>query len=138
MFFISPALAETSANTAPSAISGFIPMILIFVVFYFLLIRPQQKKVKLHNLMINNVKKGDVVVTAGGIIGKVEKILDNGEAQILIANDVIITVMKATLANVLDTKFSTAKATATSKKKAPIKNKPSTKKTSTKDIKKTN
>ena len=137
MFFISPALAEATTNNAPSAISGFIPMILIFVVFYFLLIRPQQKKVKAHNQMINNIKKGDVVVTAGGIIGKVEKTFDNGEAHILIANDVIITVMKATLSNVLDKKFTTVKANI-SKKKVTTKKKVATKNSATKAEKTTN
>ena len=122
MDFISPAFAEATA-AQPSALSGFIPMLLIFVVFYFLLIRPQQKKVKQHNEMIKNIKKGDVVVTSGGIIGKVEKVLDAGEAYVKIADNVTITVITSTLANVLDKKFSIPKITVDSKKKAPVRKK---------------
>ena len=69
-------------------IGQFIPLILIFVIFYFFLIRPQQKKAKEHKIMIENLKRGDKVVTSAGIIGIVERIIDNEKAEILIAENV--------------------------------------------------
>ena len=62
-----------------SGIAQFIPLILIFVIFYFLLIRPQQKKVKEHKNMVQNLKRGDSIVTAGGIVGKIVKSAENSE-----------------------------------------------------------
>ena len=71
-------------------IGAFLPLILIFGVFYILLIRPQQKKVKLHKEMLNNLKKGDKIITSGGIIGTVNKVLDNRELALEIAEDIEI------------------------------------------------
>ena len=65
-----------------SGIGQFIPLILIFVIFYFFLIRPQQKKVKEHKFMVENLKRGDKVVTAGGIVGRVERIIDNDKIEV--------------------------------------------------------
>ena len=79
-----------------SGISQFIPLILIFVIFYFFLIRPQQKKVKEHKIMVENLKRGDKVITSGGIIGTVERIIDNEKAEVLIAENVKVEVIKAT------------------------------------------
>ena len=79
-----------------SGIGQFIPLILIFVIFYFFLIRPQQKKVKEHKIMVENLKRGDKVVTSAGIIGVVERIIDNEKAEILIAENVNVEVIKAT------------------------------------------
>jgi len=79
-----------------SGISQFIPLILIFVIFYFFLIRPQQKKVKEHKAMVENLKRGDKVVTSAGIIGTVERIVDAEKAEILIAENVKVEVMKST------------------------------------------
>ena len=79
--------------------SGFaqlIPLILIFVIFYFFLIRPQQKKVKEHKLMVENLKRGDKVITSGGIIGTVERIIDGGKAEISITDNVKVEVIKST------------------------------------------
>ena len=70
-----------------SGIGQFIPLILIFVVFYFFLIRPQQKKVKDHKLMVESLKRGDKVITSGGIIATVERIMDNDRAEISISDD---------------------------------------------------
>ena len=72
------------------SIGAFLPLILIFGVFYILLIRPQQKKVRQHREMINNLKRGDKIITSGGIIGTVTKILDNRELNVEIADDVEI------------------------------------------------
>ena len=69
---------------------AFLPLILIFGVFYILLIRPQQKKVKLHREMINNLKRNDKIITTGGIIGKISKVNDNKELQVEIAESVEI------------------------------------------------
>ena len=79
-----------------SGIGQFIPLILIFVIFYFFLIRPQQKKVKEHKIMVENLKRGDKVITSAGIIGTVERIVDNEKAEILIADNVKVEVIKAT------------------------------------------
>ena len=79
--------------------SGFaqlIPLILIFVIFYFFLIRPQQKKVKEHKLMVENLKRGDKVITSGGIIGTVETIIDGDKAEISITENVKVEVIKST------------------------------------------
>ena len=79
--------------------SGFaqlIPLILIFVIFYFFLIRPQQKKVKEHKLMVENLKRGDKVITSGGIIGTVERIIDGDIAEISITDNVKVEVIKST------------------------------------------
>ena len=77
-------------------IAQFIPLILIFVIFYFFLIRPQQKKVKEHKLMVENLKRGDRVITSGGIIGTVERIIDGDKAEISITDNVKVEVIKST------------------------------------------
>ena len=79
-----------------NGIGQFIPLILIFVIFYFFLIRPQQKKVKDHKIMVENLKRGDVVVTSGGMIGKVERIMDNDKLEINISENVNVEIIKST------------------------------------------
>ena len=79
-----------------SGITQFIPLILIFVIFYFFLIRPQQKKVKDHKIMVENLKRGDVVVTSGGMIGRVERIMDNDKLEINISDNVNVEIIKST------------------------------------------
>ncbi len=79
-----------------SGIGQFIPLILIFVIFYFFLIRPQQKKVKEHKFMVENLKRGDKVITSAGIIGTIERIIDNEKAEVIIAENVKVEVIKAT------------------------------------------
>ena len=69
-------------------IAQFIPLILIFVIFYFFLIRPQQKKAKEHKIMVENLKRGDQVVTSGGIVGTVERIIDKEKVEINISENV--------------------------------------------------
>lgn len=78
-----------------SGIGQFIPLILIFVIFYFFLIRPQQKKAKEHKMMVENLKKGDKVITSGGIVGKVERIIDNEKVEIEIADNVTVEIVRA-------------------------------------------
>ena len=79
-----------------SGIGQFIPLILIFVIFYFFLIRPQQKKAKEHKLMVQNLKRGDQVVTSGGIIGTVERVMDNDKAEIIISDNVKVEIIRST------------------------------------------
>ena len=79
-----------------SGIGQFIPLILIFVIFYFFLIRPQQKKVKAHKLMVENLKRGDKVVTSGGIIGTIERVVDNDKVEVVISENVKVEVVKST------------------------------------------
>ena len=79
-----------------SGIGQFIPLILIFVIFYFFLIRPQQKKVKEHKAMVENLQRGDKVVTSGGIVGTVERIIDNDKVEVQIAENINVEVVRAT------------------------------------------
>ena len=79
-----------------SGIGQFIPLILIFVIFYFFLIRPQQKKVKEHKTMVEGLKRGDKVVTSGGITGRVERLIDNDKVEVEIADNVKVEIVKAT------------------------------------------
>ena len=79
-----------------SGIGQFIPLILIFVIFYFFLIRPQQKKVKEHKLMVENLKRGDKVVTSGGIVGTIERVVDNDKVEVVISDNVKVEIIKST------------------------------------------
>ncbi|AHD00634.1 preprotein translocase subunit YajC [Leisingera sp. M527] len=83
------------------AIAQFLPLILIFAIMYFLLIRPQQKKVKEHQKMVDQLRVRDQVVTQGGLIGKVSKVKEDGEIEVEIADGVKVRVIKATIAQVL-------------------------------------
>ena len=77
-------------------IGQFIPLILIFVIFYFFLIRPQQKKVKEHKLMVEGLKRGDRVITTGGIVGTVERIIDNEKVEVNISENVNVEIFRST------------------------------------------
>ena len=79
-----------------SGIGQFIPLILIFVIFYFFLIRPQQKKVKELKAMVESLKRGDKVVTSGGITGTVERLIDNDKVEVEIAENVKVEIVKST------------------------------------------
>ena len=85
-----------------SGFAQFIPLILIFVIFYFFLIRPQQKKVKEHKIMVAALKRGDEVVTSGGIVGKVERVLGDDKVSLLIAENVTVEVVQSTIQNLLN------------------------------------
>jgi len=84
-----------------SGFAQFVPLILIFVIFYFFLIRPQQKKVKEHKLMVAALKRGDEVITSGGIVGKIERVLGDDKVDILIAENVTIQVVQSTVQSLL-------------------------------------
>ena len=79
-----------------AGIGQFIPLILIFVIFYFFLIRPQQKKVKEHKAMVEGLKRGDKVITSGGITGTVERLIDNDKIEVEIADNVKVEIVKST------------------------------------------
>jgi preprotein translocase subunit YajC len=81
-------------------VSTLVPLVLLFGIFYFLLIRPQQQRLKAHQELVSSVKRGDTVVTAGGLIGKVAKVKDDGEIMVEIADNVQVRVVKATLTEV--------------------------------------
>jgi preprotein translocase subunit YajC len=101
--FSSPAYAQSGAAAAPGGLTGilvqFAPLLLIFVIFYFLLIRPQSRRVKEHRDMIMAVKRNDVAVTTGGLIGKVTKV-EEGEIELEIAAGTRVRVVKSMLSEV--------------------------------------
>ena len=84
-----------------SGFAQFVPLILIFVIFYFFLIRPQQKKVKDHKLMVAALKRGDEVVTSGGIVGKIERVIEDDKLELLISENVTVLVVKSTIQSLL-------------------------------------
>ena len=91
-----------------SGFAQFVPLILIFVIFYFFLIRPQQKKVKEHKLMVVALKRGDEVITSGGIVGIVERVHEDDKIDLSISENVTVKVVKSTIQNLL-TKADTKK-----------------------------
>ena len=91
-----------------SGIGQFIPLILIFVIFYFFLIRPQQKKVKEHKSMVVALKRGDEVITSGGIVGIIERVHEDDKIDLSISENVTVKVVKSTIQNLL-TKADTKK-----------------------------
>jgi preprotein translocase subunit YajC len=103
IMFVTPAFAQAAgAPGAGAAFAQFVPLILIFAIMYFLLIRPQQKRAKEHRAMIEALRRGDQVVTAGGIVGKVTKVQEDGMVEVEIAEGVKVKVMRATIGQVLN------------------------------------
>jgi len=82
-------------------IAQFIPLILIFVIFYFFLIRPQQKRVKDHKIMVESLKRGDEVITSGGIIGIVDRIMEDDRIEVLLADNVKVQIIRSTITSLL-------------------------------------
>ena len=100
--FVTPAYAQDAAAGAAGIMtSGLVPMILIVVIMYFLMIRPQQKRLKEHKAMVEALRRGDQVVTQGGILGKVSKVQDDGIVEVEIAEGVKVKVMRATISQVI-------------------------------------
>ena len=85
-----------------SGFAQFIPLILIFVIFYFFLIRPQQKKIKDHKLMVAALKTGDEVITSGGVVGKIERVIGDDKVDVSIAENVTVQVVQSTIQSVLN------------------------------------
>jgi len=98
--FITPAYAETAVGGGGDFLVTIFPFVIVFAIIYFLIIRPQQKRAKDHAAMVNAVRRGDEVVTAGGIMGKVTKVSDGDDVQVEIADGVRVKVIKSTLTNV--------------------------------------
>jgi preprotein translocase subunit YajC len=98
--FISPAYAQAAGGTAGTDLMAFLPMVAIFVVFYFLLIRPQQKRAKETKAMLGALQKGDEVVSAGGVVGKISK-LNESYATVEIAPGVEITIQRSAISLLL-------------------------------------
>lgn len=98
---ISEAYAQGAGGGGGDTIMQFLPLVLIFVVFYFLLIRPQQKKMKAHREMIGAVRRGDRVVTGGGMIGQVVKVINDAEVDVQIAEGVKVRMLKSTITDVI-------------------------------------
>jgi len=97
--FATPAFAQSAGGAG--GFGSLIPLVLIFAIMYFLLIRPQQKKVKEHQKMVEALRRGDQVVTQGGLIGKVSKVKEGNEIEVELATDVKVRVVKTTIAQVL-------------------------------------
>lgn len=101
--FVTPAFAQAAGSGgAGSALASFLPLILIFAIMYFLMIRPQQKKVKEHRAMVEALRRGDQVVTQGGIVGKVTKVQEDGMIEVEIAEGVKVKVVRHTITQVLN------------------------------------
>ena len=100
---INPAFAQTAAQQ-PSMLASFIPLILIFLIFYFLLIRPQQKKQKEHKVLLSQIKRGDEILTSGGIVGKVMKVDNEEKLTVEISQNVNVIVYRSTVADVINKK----------------------------------
>ena len=84
-----------------SGIGQFIPLILIFVIFYFFLIRPQQKRVKEHKAMVEALKRGDEVITSGGIIGVVDRVMEDDRIEVVIGDDTKVQIIRSTITSLL-------------------------------------
>ena len=100
--FATPAYAQAAGGAgAAGALTSFVPLLLIFAIMYFILIRPQQKKLKDHKTMVEALRRGDQVVTQGGIMGKVTKVKEDGEVEVEIADGVRVRVVRSTIAQVV-------------------------------------
>ena len=82
-------------------IAQFIPLILIFVIFYFFLIRPQQKRVKEHKAMVQSLKRGDEIITSGGIIGTIDRVMEDDRIEVIIGENIKVQVIKTTITSLL-------------------------------------
>ena len=84
-----------------SGFAQFIPLILIFVIFYFFLIRPQQKRVKDHKAMVESLKRGDEIITSGGIIGTIDRVMEDDRIEVIIGDDVKVQIIRSTITSLL-------------------------------------
>ena len=98
--FVTPAYAQAAGGGEPSFLLQMMPFVLIFVVMYFLVIRPQQRRMKSHREMIGGIRRGDTVVTTGGIIGKVTKAVDEQEIELQIADNVRVRAARGMISDV--------------------------------------
>jgi preprotein translocase subunit YajC len=98
--FISPAYAQGAPGGMGELVNLLVPMLMVFVIFYFFMIRPQQQRAKQHRQAVDAIRRGDTVVTSGGIVGKVTKVKDDGEIEVEIADNTRVRVIKHTVAEV--------------------------------------
>ena len=100
--FISPAYAQGSLFGGGNAdmITSLLPFVLIFVIMYFLILRPQQKRAKQHTEMVKNVRKGDTVITSGGLVGRVTKVVDDDQIEVEVADGVRVRQMRSMVSDV--------------------------------------
>ncbi len=100
--FVSPAFAQTatSAGGAESILISILPFVAVFAIMYFLIIRPQRAAAKKREEMLRNIRRGDTIVTGGGIIAKVTKVMDNGELEVQISETTKIRVLQGLVADV--------------------------------------
>ncbi|MCB1416730.1 MAG: preprotein translocase subunit YajC [Phyllobacteriaceae bacterium] len=97
--FVTPAYAQTAGGGGDLFMS-ILPFVLMFVIFYFLLIRPQRKQMQERKEMLANIRRNDTIVTGGGIVGKITKVIDDNEVEVEIAKDVKVRVMRSLVADV--------------------------------------
>ena len=97
---ITPAYAQAGSPFGDNMMFQMLPFVLIFVIMYFLILRPQQKRAKQHQEMVKNVRRGDTVVTNGGLVGKVTKVIDDDQVEVEISSDVRVRQMRSMLADV--------------------------------------
>jgi preprotein translocase subunit YajC len=97
---ITPAYAQSPFGGSTDMITSLLPFVLIFVIMYFLILRPQQKRVKSHAEMVKNVRKGDTVITSGGLIGRVTKVVDDDQVEIEVADGVRVRQMRSMVSDV--------------------------------------
>ena len=97
---ITPAFAQGGSLGGDNMLVSLLPFILIFVIMYFLILRPQQKRVKQHAEMVKNIRRGDTVVTSGGLVGKVTKVIDDDQIEVEVASEVRVRQMRSMIADV--------------------------------------
>ena len=98
---ITPAFAQAAgAGGTTDILMSLVPFVLIFVIMWFLIIRPQQRRVKAHQELVKNIRRGDTVVTSGGIVAKVSKVIDDGEVEVEIADGVRVRLVKGMITDV--------------------------------------
>jgi preprotein translocase subunit YajC len=97
---ITPAFAQAAGGDTNSMLVSLLPFVLIFVIMYFLILRPQQKRAKQHQEMVKNVRRGDTVVTSGGLVGKVTKVVDDEQLEIEVADGVRIRQLRQMISDV--------------------------------------
>ena len=97
---ITPAFAQGGMLGGDNMLVSLLPFILIFVIMYFLILRPQQKRVKQHAEMVKNIRRGDTVVTSGGLVGKVTKVIDDDQVEVEVADEVRVRQMRSMIADV--------------------------------------
>lgn len=93
--FVTPAYAQAGGLGGPDFLMSLLPFVLIFAIMYFLIIRPQRQRMKKHQDLISNLRRGDTIVTSGGLIGKVSKVVDDGELQVELSEGVKVRIVRS-------------------------------------------